>query len=130
MRVSQAHWWTPRSCCATHQAVTSLPEGLPDLDNLDIAEAVECIDAVYRILSTVDDCLGVITQLEKALESRDIIGQAKGLLMAQGISADEAFDILRRVSQRTNQRLRNVAADVVAKRAAQGMNRPPRAAPD
>lgn len=51
--------------------------------------------------------------LRAALVSRDIIGQAKGLLMArQGIDADEAFDVLRRASQRLNRRLREVAADL------------------
>ena len=39
-------------------------------------------------------------QMQKALQSRDVIGQAKGMLTAQqGVSADEAFDILRRASQ-------------------------------
>jgi GAF domain-containing protein len=51
--------------------------------------------------------------LEEALKSRDIIGQAKGILMArEGISADEAFDTLRRASQRTNRKLRDIAAEV------------------
>ena len=58
--------------------------------------------------------------LEQALESRDLIGQAKGILMArQPISGDEAFEILRRASQRTNRKLRDVAADLVA-----GLDRP------
>ncbi len=39
-----------------------------------------------------------------------MIGQAKGILMAEkDISADEAFDILRRASQRMNVKLREVA---------------------
>jgi GAF domain-containing protein len=54
-------------------------------------------------------------QLQQAVESRDLIGQAKGILMArQSISADEAFDILRRASQRANWKLRDIAADLVA----------------
>ena len=41
-------------------------------------------------------------QLEHGMESRDVIGQAKGILMArQHITADEAFDMLRRGSQRS-----------------------------
>jgi GAF domain-containing protein len=52
--------------------------------------------------------------LRVAMETRDIIGQAKGILMGrQGISADEAFDVLRRASQRTNRKLRDVAIEVV-----------------
>jgi GAF domain-containing protein len=54
-------------------------------------------------------------QLELALDSRDVIGQAKGIIMARdGVSADEAFDILRRVSQRSGAKLRDIAGEVVA----------------
>jgi GAF domain-containing protein len=53
--------------------------------------------------------------LQEALASRDLIGQAKGILMArESISADEAFDVLRRASQRSGRKLRDVATDVVA----------------
>jgi GAF domain-containing protein len=54
-------------------------------------------------------------QLEFALGSRAVIEQAKGVLMArQGCTQDEAFAILRRHSQSSNRKLRDVAADVVA----------------
>lgn len=53
--------------------------------------------------------------LRKALETRTVIGQAQGVLMArQHIDAQEAFDILRRASQRTNRKLRDIAAEIVA----------------
>ncbi|MDQ3382658.1 MAG: GAF and ANTAR domain-containing protein [Actinomycetota bacterium] len=53
-------------------------------------------------------------QLRQALASRDLIGQAKGMLMAQhGMSADTAFDVLVRQSRDTNTRLRDVAASIV-----------------
>jgi AmiR/NasT family two-component response regulator len=56
----------------------------------------------------------LVGHLERALETRPIIEQAKGILIAQqGCSADEAFDILRRVSQRENRKLRDVATDLV-----------------
>lgn len=55
-------------------------------------------------------------QMEEALQSRDLIGQAKGILMArEGINADEAFDMLRRASQRLNVKLRDVAAGIVSR---------------
>jgi hypothetical protein len=48
--------------------------------------------------------------LHRALSSRDVIGQAKGMLMErQGLSAPEAFDVLRRTSQRLNLRLTDLA---------------------
>jgi len=50
-----------------------------------------------------------------ALEGRDVIGQAKGVLMErEGIPADQAFDILRRASQRLNVKLRDLARQIVA----------------
>jgi len=52
-------------------------------------------------------------QMSDALQSRDVIGQAKGILMAkEGVTADEAFAMLRRASQRLNVKLRQLAEDV------------------
>lgn len=52
--------------------------------------------------------------LARALESRDLIGQAKGILMrGQGVTADEAFQLLTERSQTTNTKLVVVAAQVV-----------------
>jgi AmiR/NasT family two-component response regulator len=52
---------------------------------------------------------------ERALESRDVIGQAKGILMErEGVTADEAFEMLRSSSQHLNKKLRDIAAMVVA----------------
>lgn len=57
----------------------------------------------------------VNAQLEEALASRDLIGKAQGILMAQrGCDEDEAFDLLRQASQRSNRKLREVAAEIVA----------------
>ena len=54
--------------------------------------------------------------LQKALQGRDVIGQAKGILMAQqNVNADEAFDILRRASQRMNVKLRELAERVASR---------------
>lgn len=50
-------------------------------------------------------------QLRRAADSRDVIGQAKGILMnRQGISAEEAFDLLRRTSQQLNVKLVDLAS--------------------
>jgi ANTAR domain-containing protein len=55
-------------------------------------------------------------QLRKALETRDVIGQAKGILMhRRGINADEAFDLLRRTSQDLNIKLAELAHTLVAR---------------
>jgi GAF domain-containing protein len=55
-----------------------------------------------------------VDQLRQAVASRDIIGQAKGILMTrEECTAEEAFDMLRRASQRLNQKLRDVAEQIV-----------------
>lgn len=56
----------------------------------------------------------VAEHLEKALESRGVIDQAKGILMAQRrCSADDAFQVLVELSQRSNRKLRDVAQELV-----------------
>jgi GAF domain-containing protein len=55
------------------------------------------------------------TQLREALESRDVIGQAKGILMErERVTADDAFDMLRRASQHLNRKLRDLAEELAA----------------
>jgi GAF domain-containing protein len=52
--------------------------------------------------------------LEQAIRSRAIIEQAKGKIMATtGVTADEAFELLVRASQRENVKLREVARRIV-----------------
>lgn len=57
-------------------------------------------------------------QLQEAMASRSVIDQAKGMLMVNqpGLNADEAFDMLKRASQRENVKLRDIAGRVVANR--------------
>lgn len=52
--------------------------------------------------------------LAKAMESRAVIEQAKGVLMATTrCSASEAFDLLREQSQSENRKLREIAQEIV-----------------
>ncbi|MER6264857.1 ANTAR domain-containing protein [Streptomyces sp900105245] len=54
-----------------------------------------------------------IEQLRHALDSRPVIDQARGVLMAaHACTPDQAWEILREASQRTNTKLRQVAAAV------------------
>ena len=51
-----------------------------------------------------------VAQLQGGLETRAMIGQATGLLMAQeGLTSEEAFQKLVKVSQGTNMKLRDIA---------------------
>jgi GAF domain-containing protein len=53
-------------------------------------------------------------ELRDALRSRDVIGTAKGILMARdGVDPDTAFAMLISVSQRENKKLRDVAEALV-----------------
>ncbi|HEX2043209.1 MAG TPA: GAF and ANTAR domain-containing protein [Acidimicrobiales bacterium] len=53
-------------------------------------------------------------QLRQAVATRETIGAAKGILMeSQSCTRDQAFDILRRASQRENRKLRDIAEEFV-----------------
>lgn len=55
--------------------------------------------------------------LEQKAESRDLIGRAKGILMARsGVNDERAFAMLRAASQRMNVKLRDIAQEVVEQR--------------
>jgi GAF domain-containing protein len=66
-------------------------------------------------------------QLRQAVATREIIGSAKGILMqSQSCTRDEAFDILRRASQRENRKLREISEELVRRVEARAANRAPR----
>ena len=51
--------------------------------------------------------------LEQKAENRDVIGRAKGILMARsGVSDEEAFAMLKAASQRMNVKLRDIAKGI------------------
>ena len=53
-------------------------------------------------------------QMQQAMASRSVIDMAKGILMAQNrCSPDEAFTMLSHASQRSNRKLRDIAAAIV-----------------
>ncbi|GAB3878785.1 hypothetical protein GCM10029964_029980 [Kibdelosporangium lantanae] len=57
-------------------------------------------------------------QLLRALATRDVIRQAKGILMQpEGVSAGEAFDLLRRASQDMNVKVADLARTIADRHA-------------
>jgi GAF domain-containing protein len=55
-------------------------------------------------------------QFKRALASRDLIGQAKGMIMERySVDAVQAFEVLRKLSQDSNVPLVQVASELVAK---------------
>lgn len=67
------------------------------------------------------------SRLYEALSTRDVIGQAKGILMERhGISEEQAFNVLRRASNDLNIKLRDVAAEIAGGGSVDGLPRPRR----
>lgn len=61
------------------------------------------------------DAVELARNLQRALASRAVIDQAKGILMGRHrITADAAFRLLADRSQQTNRKLRDLAAELVA----------------
>jgi AmiR/NasT family two-component response regulator len=61
-----------------------------------------------------EDSVRLADDLHAALATREVIGQAQGILMErERVTASQAFDILRRASQHLNRKLRDVAQDLV-----------------
>ena len=62
--------------------------------------------------------------LRSAVSSRDVIGQAKGILMERHrLTADQAFAVLARVSQEMNRKLVDVARELTDTGTVPGANR-------
>jgi hypothetical protein len=89
-----------------------------DFDDLDAALLQTYLAAAEGVLCGVSRYLRgtrVIDQLTRALASRGVIEQAKGVLMAtRGVGPDEAFADLVRRSQHDNTKLGVIARRVVA----------------
>ena len=77
-------------------------EGVVGTSELDGASA----DLVGQLTDKVEG-------LEEALLSRDVIGQAKGILMERlHLTSELAFEELRSVSQKYNRKVRDIATDL------------------
>ncbi|HKN98648.1 MAG TPA: ANTAR domain-containing protein [Pseudonocardiaceae bacterium] len=86
------------------------PHGLDDLDHDVMLLLASHASLAVSHTRAVDYAALRETQLRRALDTRDVIGQAKGIIMARrGVDADEAFQILRRASQDLNVKLVELA---------------------
>lgn len=82
----------------------------------EVAEQAAVVVAGTR---AYERSIKLVDQLRIAIGSRAEIEQAKGILMARSrCDADQAFDILRRASQRQNVKLRDIAHLIVLHTAA------------
>jgi GAF domain-containing protein len=92
-----------------------------DDDSISVAQTFGSYAAVALTNAHLYDTASTLTgHLQKAMESRAVIEQAKGIVMGdRRCGADEAFRILMKLSQDTNRKLRDVAAALV-ERAGEG----------
>jgi GAF domain-containing protein len=91
----------------TKRGFTAADEETAGLFSEQAAVACANAEVYWRTYSLTE-------HLREALESRDVIGQAKGILMARrSCNADAAFEALRKASMRTNKKLRDIADEVV-----------------
>jgi GAF domain-containing protein len=90
-------------------------------DSFRIAELVAAaIGGVLQSVAERESLRDLAANLEKALTSRAVIDQAKGVLMARlGVDAEDAFARLVAVSNRLNVKLRDLAQLVVEGHAAE-----------
>jgi len=101
-----AHW--------SSQGTFTLYGTIPDAFTTESQEFVSIIAAYLSTAVAMAQRRHDLDQreaaLHRALSTRDIIGQAKGILMERRrLTAGEAFDLLRRASQRLNVKLADVA---------------------
>jgi transcriptional regulator with GAF, ATPase, and Fis domain len=64
-----------------------------------------------------------LTQLRVGIDTRDLIGQAKGILMERyAIDAGQAFTLLTRISQRRHRKIRDLAEELTQTRRLVGLS--------
>ncbi len=85
-------------------------------EDVDAAEIITSMGAGYVMSANRLRAQHTLSeQLHAAIGARDLIGQAKGVLMArEDVNADAAFEMLRQRSQDQNRRLRDLAQEIVA----------------
>ena len=85
----------------------------PDVFTIE-SEAVGAMLATHAAIALIADDERL--QFQSALASRDIIGQAKGMIMERfDVDAVRAFELLRSLSQDSNTRLALVAEEIVSR---------------
>lgn len=90
-----------------------------DRPNAFTAESVEMAQIMAAHATMAWNLRQREQQFSAALLSRDIIGQAKGMLMERfGVDAVDAFELLKRLSQESNMKLAQVAQNILATRQA------------
>ncbi|MGP3987819.1 ANTAR domain-containing protein [Streptomyces sp. 3N207] len=95
--------------------VSEPPEGSEVAEVLEHSQADSADLERERLAAQVEELSAEVGQLRQALETRPVIDQARGMVMALApCDAETAWQVLVRVSQHSNIKLRSVAAALVA----------------
>jgi ANTAR domain/GAF domain len=97
------------------------PDAFSALDETVTALITRYTALALSSTTRLDDARKLAEQLEKALHSRPVIDWAVGILMAQTpCTPEQAFEMLRNASQRSNVKIRDVANQIVERTAGRG----------
>lgn len=96
------------------------PHGFTEEDEVVGMDLATAAAIVLANASAYWEASQLSEQLTQAMKSRAVIEQAKGILMARSphLGPDEAFDLLRKASQRENVKLREIAQRIVDRKGA------------
>jgi curved DNA-binding protein CbpA len=88
--------------------------GLTQSHSAAVGVTGETATALREVSERVEALTAEVDQLRIARDSNRRIGMALGMVMNQlHVNDEQAFDVLRRISQNTNRKLRDVAEDVI-----------------
>ena len=89
-------------------------DAFTDADRQVVGEFAAYAGAALINMDALQDALDLAENLQKAMEFRSVIEQAKGILIERHkLTADQAFRLLADASMHTNRKLRDVAEDLV-----------------
>ena len=83
------------------------PEAFDDADQM-------LVEVLARHVAIAMDAAGHVANLERAVDTRAVVGRAQGMLIERyKISSEQAFALLRRYSQDTNTKLSEIAEQLI-----------------
>jgi GAF domain-containing protein len=107
LSVQQPAQWSPLGVLTLYSAT---PDVFTDEDQEFVSILAAYLSVAVAMSHRRDEVDRREAALHRGLSTRDVIGQAKGILMErQRLSAGDAFDLLRRASQQLNRKLADVA---------------------
>jgi GAF domain-containing protein len=89
-------------------------DAFSDQDRRVLGEFAAYVAAALTNLDALQDARELAENLQRAMEFRSVIEQAKGILMERHkLTADQAFRLLAEASMHTNRRVRDLAVNLV-----------------